>query len=507
MPILKDKQKTFTILSMKKRIVPFVLTLLAATALTSCDFSSLINPESSSNYTYYDLGQHSNEGTFFGKSVGNAKTLVVPVIIGGYEENATEVTRNRINKAFFGTSEDTGWESVSSYFKKCSYGKYNLTGEVTEWFDSKINYSSLQYYSTEYGDLGTFKIVDLVYKWLTDVKKMDLSSYDVDGDGFIDSLCLIYSCPHVKNNSSDSPYWAFTFWDYEYIDSVRSKTKPIPNTYLWASYDFMDGASSLGLKIDTHTYIHEYGHCLGLEDYYDYDLEHSPIGGIDMQDWNIGDHNAFSKLAFGWVNPKVVSKPCTIEIKPTSTSGDCIIIKNPNNAWKGSPFDEYLLLDFVAQDNLWIQDTEHTYTNNLKSYSIPGIRIYHVDARLARVDIKTQKVMEITDKILPGNRYNVARSNTPSRSLYQGSVNPHTGKTLYQDLISIVNKDHDYRTTYNYQKTGTNNDLFVTGNTFRCDSYLEFFIDGKMNDGSKIPFTINFKSVTKDKAVIEISKD
>ena len=59
---------------MKKRIVPFVLALLAATALTSCDFSSLINPESSSNYTYYDLGQHSNEGTFFGKSVGNAKT-------------------------------------------------------------------------------------------------------------------------------------------------------------------------------------------------------------------------------------------------------------------------------------------------------------------------------------------------------------------------------------------------------------------------------------------------
>ena len=493
---------------MRKRIIPFVLTILSTTTLASCDFSFIIDPEGSSNYkyTYHDLGQKSSEGTFFGKTEGNTKTIVVPVIIGGYESNATENNRSRIEKSFFGTSEETGWESVSSYFNKCSYGKYKLSGIVTEWFDSGINYSQLASYGTEYGDYGTFHIVSMVYDWLTNTKKMNLSDYDLDGDGFIDSMCLIYSCPHLKSHSTDTPYWAFTYWHYNYLNSARSKLKPVPNTYMWASYDFMNEGKLIGIPNDAHTYIHEFGHCLGLEDYYDYDELHAPLGAIDMQDWNIGDHNAFSKLAWGWVTPKVVTDSCTIELSPTSTSGDCVLLKNPRNSWKGSPFDEYLLIDFIAQDNLWAKDSAKAYSNGLRAYTTPGVRIMHVDARLARVDVKTNKVMEITDKMLAGNRYTVARSNTPSRSLYQGSKNEYTGRTLYQDLISIVNKNHDYETTYKYNKVATNDSLFKTGDSFDMNSYKEFFIDGKMDDGSTIPFTINFKSVTSEKAVLEIVK-
>ena len=44
---------------------------------------------------------------------------------------------------FFGTSEQTGWESVETYYKKASYGKLNMECVVLdEWFTPShdVNY-------------------------------------------------------------------------------------------------------------------------------------------------------------------------------------------------------------------------------------------------------------------------------------------------------------------------------------------------------------------------------
>ena len=497
---------------MKKRLsLAIILLASLTTTLSSCDFSSLFpDGPSGENYTYYDLGQHSSEGTFFGRTSGTFKTLVVPVIIGGYEENATEANRERIRKAFFGTSSETGWESVSSYFKTCSYGKLNITGEVTEWFNTGINYDQLKTYGTKYGDQGTYKVVELVYNWLLE-KSFNLSEYDVNGDGYIDSIWLIYSCPQAsaqtQSSDPDNPYWAFTFWDYEYVNAQRTKFKPVPNTYAWASYEFMDEGAHLGIKVDAHTYIHEHGHVMGLEDYYDYDNKHSPMGCIDMQDWNIGDHNAFSKLAWGWVKPTVVTGPCRIELSPTSSYGDCILIKSNLSAWNGNPFEEYLIIDFIAQDNLWNFDSAHKYTKNISAYTEPGVRIMHADATLAKIDVNSGEVLEFTTKMSSSNRYTIARSNTPSRSKVDGVRNTYTSKTLYQDIISMVHKNHDYTATYKGATVATNNSLFHTGDSFSLNDYQEFFVNGKMHDGKGIPLKINFISVNHNKAILEFVEE
>ena len=496
---------------MKKRLpLAFLLLTTIVAPLSSCDFSFIFPDDNNREYTYYDLGQHSSEGTFFGKTSGTFKTLIVPVIIGGYESNATEAIRTRIKKAFFGSSQETGWESVSSYFKKCSYNKLNITGEVTEWFDTGIDYDELASYSTNYGDCGTYKVLELVYNWLLE-KNYNLSDYDVNGDGYIDSIWMIYSCPHAKNTTfvkdPDNPYWAFTFWAYNYINAQKTRYKPVPNTYAWASYDFINEGASVGIVNDAHTYIHEHGHVMGLEDYYDYDNKHSPLGCIDMQDWNIGDHNAFSKLAWGWVKPKVVTEPCRIELAPTSTSGDCVLIKSNKQSWDGNPFSEYLIIDFVAQDNLWKQDSTKKYTNNLLAYTKPGLRIMHVDASLARVDVGSGEMIEIADSMTSGYRYTVARSNTPSRSKIKGDFNSYTSKTLYQDIISMVHKNHDYTATYKGSKASTNDSLFTTGDSFSLEDYREFFVNAKMHDGNGIPLKINFVSVTSEKAILEFVEE
>jgi len=59
-------------------------------------------------------------------------------------------------------------------------------------------------------------------------------------------------------------------------------------------------------NIDAHMLVHETGHMLGLEDYYSYSGLENPCGGVDMMDLNVGDHDAYSKMVLGWVNPYVV---------------------------------------------------------------------------------------------------------------------------------------------------------------------------------------------------------
>ena len=143
---------------MKKKKFIFSTLLIALASLSSCSFFDIFAtseesypiPEESesiaenANYyranrsvdTYYSLGQRNLYGQSYPKSLGTAKTLVVPVAIKGYESVANETTRNKIEKAFFGTSQETGWESVQSYFGKSSFGQFKFTGTITDWFYS-----------------------------------------------------------------------------------------------------------------------------------------------------------------------------------------------------------------------------------------------------------------------------------------------------------------------------------------------------------------------------------
>ena len=60
-------------------------------------------------------------------------------------------------------------------------------------------------------------------------------------------------------------------------------------------------------------------------------------------DNNIGDHDAFSKFALGWITPKLVTKEEEISLKSFGKSGDALIISSD---FVGNAFDEYLIIEF-----------------------------------------------------------------------------------------------------------------------------------------------------------------
>lgn len=438
------------------------------------------NPE----LTYYDVSRSGEMDSL--PAVGDVNLLVIPVIIEGYEETATVETRSNIQKAMFGQSAETSWESVSSFYHKSSYERLTLTGEVTAWFDSGYSPSDMNYYESRNQDSVALLLEDAI-DWVRNSQpNIDLQDYDNDADGHLDAVWMIYSAPSELSDV----FWAFVYWNYRNQNN-KNIANPTPFTYAWASYDFMyEGYGTSG--IDAHTYIHETGHLLGLDDYYDYDGKTSPMGRIDMMDYNIIDHNGYSKFALGWTNPYIVTGDADITLSPASSSGQSILL---SAAWNGSPFDEYLLLELYTPDGLNEKDSAAAYPGNgRRGFTIPGIRMYHVDSRLFDSRTKTY-----VDDLSVDGAY-VGASNSASWAY----ITEYASKFK---LLHVVDAEKNTRYLSSQLATATNKTLFTSNMTFTFEDYKASFARGAslvMNDGTTFPYSIQFGDVTSESASIKI---
>ena len=449
---------------------------------------------------YFTYGQKYLGKKRYSSAIGEQKILVVPVIIKGYETNATSENKEKLEKAFFGNSGDTGFESVSSYFKKCSYNKLNITGEVLDWVD--LNMTPKEVYDANdvsYVDYGTYTVLDRVFSILKE-NNFNFSNYDMNRDGYIDAIYMVFSSEtriafdDVSSDDPLNPFWAITYADIPNMDKEHSYESPIPHMYSWSGYDLMNNGVASSISIDAHTYIHEVGHIYGLDDYYDYDALHSPMGCFDMQDYNVGDHNAFSKYALGWTTPYYVSGSTELTIYPSSLTGDSIII-NGDTTFSNSAFDEYLMLELVTPNGLWTHDANYPYPNvGNKTYQTPGVRMIHVDARC-----KSDKGIVSTFE----NANNVYQmcSNTPSKSYVKVTS---SNKAKY-DLVNIIpaNNIKGYQSSSGY--LANDNALFKSGQVFTSGDYDFYFFNGGLHNGKSIQFKIEFKEVSMEKAVIKFT--
>jgi M6 family metalloprotease-like protein len=351
----------------------------------SADVKGTGYASTASKYNYYDVD--AAEEVYNLRSTKTQHILVLPIMVRGFESNATDVKRNNIYKTFFGDASDTGWESLASYYWKSSFGQLLLNGTVSEWWDCGYTTSQIKNFTdSEWSSFDpTWRLLQEGISWYKNRYRTDGKEFDLDGDGYFDAVWMVYSAPdYSKDSSLGSTFWAYTFEDFRY---VGDPTSPLGHKYCWASYDFMDEGYGLN-GCDAHTYIHETGHLLGLQDYYTYGgaSNYGPMGKIDMMDNNIIDHNAFSKFAYGWVDPYVVSDSCVITLHPSATTGECVLLPTAGG-WNGSAFDEYMMLEFYTPTNLNQKDSVAPYPGNkLQGFTENGVRIYHVDARLCTAD-------------------------------------------------------------------------------------------------------------------------
>lgn len=398
-------------------------------------------------------------------SVGDISVLVIPVQIPGYTFSDAQLAK--LKKAFSGTAEDTGWESVASFYQKSSYGKLNLTFDFTDIYQaSKTAKDYEEYWDAAARIDGSALLLSEALAHFDN--SIDYTKYDTNGDGCIDAVYIIYSAP-VDYDSDDSFYWAYVtnYAGEEYYDGLWA------NYYMFAGVDFMDeNTAELGLTINTETYIHETGHLFGLDDYYDYaDSEgaNEGLGGADMMDYNVGDHGVYSKIMLGWMDATIVTSTTTITISASATKGECILIPLSFN---NSYFSEYLLIDLYSATGLNEMEANQPYNSNMlyggASY---GVRIYHVSSSCAN-GYSTEDYYSVTD-------YNNSYTN-PS-------------------LIKLVEADGEKRFASS-DGIAVETDLWHAG-----DIFSQVFSAYQRNDGKVVNFDIAIVSDSSSEATITIT--
>lgn len=417
-------------------------TLKASATFTVVKGSTVIAKEGSGyfkagDFSSYSLMNHTSIASMRHRtlsSIGEQKILVVPVCFSDpdYDSFSEEELAN-INKAYNGDPDETGWQSVRSYYKASSYGKLNLTATIAPVF--KFENTSKYFQGLVAKDY--YQVSSLILSITESLaSKMDLSQFDQNGDGYIDAFEMVY-----KNDTSvykwDGKDGSETFAWRNFSDFCTNDSPSTSHVnvglFLWSQYALCFPGYYHN-EIDAHTLIHETGHILGLDDYYSDSYDDLPLGGVDMMDHKVGDHNAFSKMLLGWASPKVVDGSLadfSISLSSFEKTGDCLLVRDTKiDAWNGMPYDEYLLLQYYTPTGLNEKDSAgygewsgENYGHG-GTYAKAGLEVFHVDARLIS-DFKTtsgRPNFAYTDNL---TKYSyIAASNSGTRSIdVEGSAN------------------------------------------------------------------------------------
>jgi M6 family metalloprotease-like protein len=498
----------------------------ASSAITYHDVASQIY-RTGSSYPYNAM-----------PSKGNVNVLVVPIEFKNYPFAQTVVgtdgTDNHrltdLNTLFNGSDEETKyWKSLSGFYKESSFDQLNITATIASVYE--MNQTPEEFLTPpENGKSydGTSKIVALMRTVITDYKTKNgadsTKKFDSDGDGVIDGLYLIYSCYDYQrakkhNLDENESYWAFSTND----NSAPNIESPVGGNFMWASYDFMYTGVAEKKGVDSHTFVHETGHLLGLDDYYNYDdIENNektapkyrrfaPMGALDMMDYNILDHDIWSKFALGWASPYVVDSsiklPVTVTLKDSvSSKGDFLIIPSVSG-YNGTAFGEYLVVELYAPTGLNALDATTSYgSTRPKGFKTPGVKIYHVDSRLAKIvaNVGTYDEAPTLAKLAAsksGDYYNVLANNTPSYS----ADNPgyrlihlleSNGVLTFDNYDASTGKD---LTTSSYANDSTLFSGSEGHNRFSMKRFSSFFENGtKFNNGQAFPYSIRINQVKTD---------
>lgn len=397
-------------------------------------------------------------------TTGSPAVLVIPISFSDVSATSKGFSIQNIIRAFKG---ETDYYSVHDYYYISSYGQLDLDiTVVNEWFVPR--YSSSYYKNATYdyyGDqiaIGDQLILDEALAYLATF--MDLSAFDSDNNGIIDAVVMVNSLEIGDDNFN----WAYRYWNiytdddgyyYEY-DGVTA------NDYMWMSYSFLhesyDNNGNVSYTdtsvLNTYTCIHEFGHILGVDDYYDtsYSDNSLLLDGCDIMDSMTGDHNAFSKFNLGWITSSrlvTTSSSVTLTLEAFSKNGDTIIIANNWDESLGA-YQEYYIIVYYTNDGL--NGGDYGY------FARDGIVVYHVNA-----------------------------------SLY---VEEHYGE-IYYDIYNNNTDGSDYYGTEDnlieFIKSSEGNFTYVEGDSMPSV---------KDDQGNTLSYTFTVDSLTEDQATITFTK-
>lgn len=417
-------------------------------------------------------------------SFGENNTLVVPVAWADQTENATDknldIYRKSLGRVIDNTGSVTDYSdsndnsfSLSEYFDIASYGNFSITSFITDWYYAEESFAEME---TE-GVTKSF--ADKIILWVKqNYPNLDWSRYDQNGDGYIDSLVIINAGKGDDSYIVSSYSGAIEFRESYFADNAGTQDDPTVNTFVSINQRFFEESSY-------NTLIHEFSHLFGIIDYYDVTYSGiNAVGGYDMQSNSVGDWNAYSKMAVGWITPNVVTGLASGEsveftIGASALSGDVIVIPAAGTDYDG-PFGEYIMIDLFSDKGLNKYDCANFGLNG-----VSGIRISHVNANMEKRTIEAA-ANAYTDDIIA---YTIGTIHY---------ANDFSEKGFYNIEVIQAGKKNTFTKPNSENTLLSAKDLFKAGDVFTLSDYSEFFYNGLLDNGSDFGYTVTVVSVGTD---------
>ena len=328
-------------------------------------------------------------------------SLHVLVILAEFADLPPRIAPARFDDLLFGPGP-----SIRDYFDEVSGRRLDLSGDLVGWVTlpgDQLDYSDGVGGVGDYPRNGQRMAEDAVRAAVDG--GIDLSDFDADDDGVVDALLVVHSGQGFEWAGATGPGALSTEPDANSINSHKwtlveqefgGATKVVdyftcPELQLvkprfgltWA-----DSIATIGV------YCHEFGHVLGLPDFYDVQTFENHVGVWEIMDygtWNqlrtdpaydapgaIPSHfSAWSKMFLGWTSPTSVAPPTgesiesSVSLFSASTgSAPLQLLGNPFGVdWApGSPGTGEFFLAEVR--------TREGYDAGLPS---EGLLLYHID--------------------------------------------------------------------------------------------------------------------------------
>ena len=236
--------------------------------------------------------------------------------------------------------------SVRDVYLQNSYGQMELNSDVSSWITVS---GSEQYYAN--GQSGDHTLWEALREALDTLDQtVDFGQYDMNNDGFIDSIAFLHSGYGAESGGTDADgtsssnrIWSHR-WSIQNPAWTSNEGVQVSNYHispaLWGT-----AGSDIG-RIGV--IAHETGHFFGLPDLYDTDGGGSGIGsyGLMANSWDFNGSqwcpphfSPWSKLQLGWINPVNISQEGEYSIGQSESNNDYFVITD------GYSSNEYLMIE------------------------------------------------------------------------------------------------------------------------------------------------------------------
>ena len=279
---------------------------------------------------------------------GSPKSLVILVNYSDCSfrtDMPYESFNDLLNKNNYSENGATG--SARDYFRRASNGVFDPEFIVVGPYDLS---NDTKYYGEDEGDIHDKRpgnlIVDACAAADADI---DFNDFDENGDGYVDNVFVYYAGYNQAEGGGVNTIWPHRSYVVSKVefDGVR-----LGDYACTSEFRGNKGAEMCGIG----TFVHEFGHVLGLPDLYSTNYAgHNTLGAWDVMD--NGSYNSFGRTPptysayerfyLGWLTPIQLDKDSKCELQPISLSNTAYLVAASEHNMQGDNPDpkEFFLLE------------------------------------------------------------------------------------------------------------------------------------------------------------------